>query len=98
MENSKTIYRTSGRVVTRRIGSDNLLVPISGGVACENVVFPLNDTGLFVWERLSAGKTLGQAAQDLADRFDVGIDQGLADCEELLERLLAEHLLEEVEA
>lgn len=96
MNNDQT-YRPAGRVVTRRIGADNLLVPVSGGVARENAVFPINDTGLFIWDRLSAGKTVADTAKELAAHFAVERSQALTDCDELLQRLLDEKLLEEVE-
>jgi hypothetical protein len=94
----QTIYRPSGRVVTRRIGTDNLLVPVSGGVAKENAVFPVNETGLFVWERLSGGKTVSDTAQQVTEQFAVDLSVALADCNELLLRLIDEKLLEEVPA
>ena len=96
--NAEQTYRPAGRVVTRRIGEDQLLVPISGQAAGENAVFPLNQTGLFVWERLSAGKTLGETAQELAETFDVDIDSGLVDCENIAQRLVEEKLLEVISA
>jgi len=58
MSDSQAKYHPVGRVVTRRIGADQLLVPVSGGAARENVIFPVNETGLFVWERLTAGKAV----------------------------------------
>ena len=88
-------YRSTGRVVVRQIGEDRLLVPISGGTAGENAVFPLNKTGLFIWERFGEGKTVQQAAEDVVDCFDVDEQTALADCSGLLEQLLEQKLVEE---
>lgn len=82
--------------MTRRIGADNLLVPVSGGSAGENAVFPVNDTGLFVWEQVIDGRTPAEAAHGLTERFTVDLPTALEDCKELVLRLLDQKLLEEV--
>lgn len=94
MPNDQTVYRPTGRVVTRRIGEDNLLVPVSGGAARENAVFPVNDTGLFVWEQLSGGKTVDQTAREMTRTFEVTVDIALDDCMQIAQELLNNKLLE----
>lgn len=89
-------YRPVGRLVIRRIGKDNLLVPVSGAVATTNAVFPLNDTGLFIWEHLSSGKSVTQTAAELSRAFSVTFAAAVADCQEYAGKLLAEKLLEGV--
>ncbi len=94
--NHSPTFTMKGRIVLRRIGEDRLLVPVSGGIAHENCVFPLNETGAFIWERLSAGISLADTAQAVAEAFAVSADQALADCREYAGRLVAQQLLEEV--
>ena len=89
-------YRMKGRVVLRRIGADRLLVPVSGNAAQENCVFPLNETGEFVWERLSRGRPLAEIAGELAGTFMVSSEAALADCRQYAGELVAQQLLEEV--
>ena len=89
-------FRINGRVVLRRIGEDRLLVPVSGGIARENCVFPLNETGEFIWERLSHGRSLAETARELAGAFAVSPEAALADCCEYAGELVARRLLEEV--
>lgn len=91
-----TAYRMKGRVVLRRIGEDHLLVPVSGDAARENCVFPLNETGEFLWARLSQGVPLAEAARAVAGEFTVSFDAALADCREYAEALVAQRLLEVV--
>lgn len=83
-----------GRVVLRRIGADRLLVPVSGDVARENSVFPVNETGEFIWESLTKGHALEETAAAVAATFAVGLEDARADCREFAERLLAQRLLE----
>ena len=89
-----TTYRMKGRVVLRRIGEDRLLVPVSGDVARESCVFPLNETGEFIWERLSIGRPVEEAARALAETFEVSLDAARADCREYVRELVAQQLLE----
>ena len=89
-------FQMKGRVVLRRIGADRLLVPVSGGVAQENCVFPLNETGVFIWERLSQGVPLDATARAVAETFEVASDAAQADCQDFAGELVAQQLLEEV--
>ena len=90
-----TIYRMKGRVVLRRIGEDRLLVPVSGDAARENCVFPVNETGEFIWDCLAKGQTLVETAAAVAAAFAVTPETARADCLEFAERLLAQRLIEE---
>jgi hypothetical protein len=89
-------YRMKGKVVLRRIGEDRLLVPVSGAVARENCVFPINDTGEFIWTRLSNGQTIDETAAALAAEFDVSPELAAADCRAYAAELTGQLLLEEV--
>lgn len=88
-------YRIQGRVVLRRIGEDRLLVPVSGPAARENGVFPLNETGEFMWNCLAQGRTLAETAAAVAAAFAVASEEALSDCRGFAERLRAHGLIEE---
>jgi len=88
-------YRMKGKVVLRRMGEDRLLVPVSGSAAQENCVFPLNETGVFIWERLSVSQPMEEVAQALAQAFAVSVEDARADCREYADALLTQQLLEE---
>ena len=93
--NTSSTYRIKGRVVLRRIGEDRLLVPVSGDAARENCVFPLNETGEFIWGCLTAGRTLDETAAAVAAAFAVAPEDALDDCREFAEYLVAQRLVEE---
>jgi hypothetical protein len=84
--------------VLRRIGADRLLVPVTSAPELENCVFPLNETGAFIWERLSQGQSLAATARSLAETFAVSPEGALADCREFAAELVAHSLLEETGA
>jgi len=88
-------YRMVGRVVLRRIGTDTLLVPVSG-LAAGGRVFPVNPTAECVWSCLSAGGTPAEAAAQIADQFGGDPAEALADCIACAQTLCDEQLLEEV--
>jgi hypothetical protein len=96
MKEQAATFRMKGRVVLRHIGEDRLLVPVSGDVARENCVFPLNNTGEFIWERLSRGESVEQVARGLAVAFEVPWEAALADCQEYAGELVSQQLLEGV--
>jgi len=87
--------RMKGRVVLRRMGADRLLVPVSGPAAQENCVFPLNETGVFIWERLSVGQPLEEVVQALAKTFAVSVEDARRDCRAYVVELMEQQLLEE---
>ncbi len=91
-----TIYRPKGRVVLRRIGEDRLLVPVSGDVAREPCVFPVNETGEFIWARLREGRTVEETAAALSDAFEVAESEALEDVRDFAQALVAHGLVEEV--
>jgi hypothetical protein len=95
MRDGAVTYRMKGRVALRRIGTDCLLVPVSGEAARENCVFPVNDTGEFIWERLVQGQPVEAVARQVAAEFAVPEAAALADCRAFAGELVAQRLLEE---
>ena len=91
--NDAATFKVMGKVVVRRIGADRLLVPVSGDVAREGCVFPINATGEFIWNALAGGRTMAATAAALAAEFDVAPETALADCREFAGELLAQRLL-----
>lgn len=89
-------FRAKGRVVVRTIGRDRLLVPVSGSVAHTNRIFPLNETGMVIWEGVSSGASVDEVAALLVSRFEVSFAVAASDVAAYVERLLQEELIEEV--
>lgn len=87
-------FNVCGRIVVRTIGSDTLLVPVSGPVAGGRV-FPINDSALTVWNALSVAGTARHAADALVQEFGIDGEEALADSRECLATFLNEGLIEE---
>lgn len=87
-------YQMKGRVVLRRIGTDTLLVPVSGRAAGGRV-FPVNATAECIWNCLSQGGTPAEAADRMVEQFNVDREEALADCLSCAAMLCEEQLVEE---
>lgn len=87
------VYQSCGRIVVRTIGSDTLLVPVSGASAGGRV-FPVNDSALLVWERVAEGDSVQAATEALAARYQLDTEEAIADCRECIDTFLDEGLLE----
>jgi hypothetical protein len=88
------VYQMCGRVVIRRIGSDTLLVPVSGPAAGGRV-FPVNESALTVWESVAGGASVQSATEVLAERYALPAGEAREDCLACLETFLKEGLVEE---
>ena len=83
-----------GRVVVRRIGTDTLLVPVSGPAAGGRV-YPVNATAECAWGCLSKGGTPAQAAARVETQFEVDGKKALSDCVAFASELIEQRLIEQ---
>jgi hypothetical protein len=81
-----------GKVVTRRIANETIIVPMRANVADLDSVYTLNEVGSFIWELLDGGRSAQSIAEMVAAEFDVAIEQAVRDVDELLTALEAKGL------
>ncbi len=86
-------YEPVGKIVVRHIGDDALLVPVSGNAADDHAVFPLNETGMFIWERIVEGKSIAEISQFIAGMYRIDSDRAADDCSQFVDQLLDAGLL-----
>lgn len=55
---------------------------------------PMNETGAFIWERASAGKTAAVIAKELAEHYSVSEAETIADVRQFFELLEAKGIRE----
>lgn len=72
----------------RRVADTNVVVPI--GPATEKLagMIHLNDTGVFLWERLETNQSPESLAEALTREYDVDVGRARADVERFLEKLM----------
>jgi len=94
---NEEVYQPCGRVVVRKIGSDTLLVPVSGP-ASGGRVFPVNDSAMVVWDCLTEGGTVREASEALIACYSLDPAVALEDSKACIDTFLSEGLLEKKEA
>jgi hypothetical protein len=80
-------FEPDGEYAVRVIEAETVLVPIRHHVDDLDSIFTLNRSGGLIWEGVLAGKSVGEIAEVLEDRFDVPAAAALADVREFLEIL-----------
>lgn len=70
MTSMQTVARRRDNVVKRRIAGEILLIPIRGELAEMEVIFALDPTSEFIWDRLDGTRTLADIAEDVLAEFD----------------------------
>lgn len=56
--------------------------------------YNFNPVGAFIWERCDGQHTVAQIAVELAQEYDVTLEEATRDCQEYIDGLVAEGLLE----
>ena len=62
----------SPSVVTRKTGSEYVLVPIANNIADMNSVFTLNETGAFIWEHFDGKRNVEEIITELIKEYEIG--------------------------
>ena len=77
------------KFVTRRIGAETILVPLTGDVADLDAVYTLNEVGAFVWDLIDGRRSAQAIAEAVTAEYDVVLEQAVRDVDELLTTLEA---------
>jgi hypothetical protein len=94
--NLKDKYRKTEKIVSRRIGDEQFLVPLSGRLDELQKIFILNPVADLIWQQLNGQRTLADILAAITDNFAVSKDQAGANLGEFIAQLQAEGLIEGV--
>lgn len=72
--NLTLFYELKSRFVTREVGEELVIVPLSGNIAQMNELFTLNTTARFLWENIQQDTTPESLQQLLTEHFEVSDD------------------------
>ncbi|HEV3217121.1 MAG TPA: PqqD family protein [Vicinamibacterales bacterium] len=91
---SRYVYRGADdkSFVTRRIGGETILVPVTAEVADLDSVYTLNEVGSFVWDLIDGRRSAQAIAEAVSAEYDVAIEQATLDVDELVTALEAKGL------
>jgi hypothetical protein len=67
----KAVLSHSPSVVTRKTGSEYVLVPITNNIADMNSVFTLNETGAFIWEQINGERSIQELIDSLTEEDEI---------------------------
>lgn len=76
MADLKSILSHSPGLVTRKTGSEYVLVPVTNNIADMNSVYTLNETGAFIWELIDGKRNVEEIINAVTEEYD--IDKGSA--------------------
>jgi hypothetical protein len=87
MTGLKSVLSHSASVVTRKTGSEYVLVPIANNIADMNSVFTLNETGAFIWELIDGKRDVENIISELTKEYKIDSSSAEADVMELIEKM-----------
>jgi len=70
--------------VTRRIGNQILVVPLTGGVGDLNAIYSLNETGAAIWQMVRDRMPLPQIVAAVCRKFEVSAEEATGDIKDFL--------------
>jgi hypothetical protein len=78
--NSNNLMPGKHVVVTDFDGGEGILVDLN-----TKKYFQLNETAMVVWKGLEQGKSVGEIAGDIVDRYEVALDNATVSVERILD-------------
>jgi hypothetical protein len=87
MTGLKSVLSHSSSVVTRKTGSEYVLVPITNNIADMNSVFTLNETGAFIWELIDGKRDVDEIITELTKEYDIDAESAEADVMAFIEKM-----------
>jgi len=85
--NLKTLQKIKKGFVTREVGAELVLVPLTGNVSQMNELFTMNETGRFIWENINEDTTIEDLVEKMVEAFDVTPEIAEKDITGFLERM-----------
>ncbi|HBC77690.1 MAG TPA: PqqD family protein [Bacteroidales bacterium] len=79
MTTLKTVYNHSPNIVTRKTGSEYVLVPVANNIADMNSVYTLNESGAFIWELIDGKRNAQEIINKLMEEYDIDRDSAEKD-------------------
>ncbi len=74
--------------VTREVGKELVLVPLTGDISQMNELFTMNATGRIIWENISENCTMKCLINKITENFDVTEAKAEEDTEAFLTKML----------
>jgi hypothetical protein len=97
MVDVNSVYALSEDVVTRDIGGETVIVPITGGIGdMEDELYTINDSGQAILSMLDGKKSLREIVMDLSSDYDASVTDITSDVVGFVSELYRRKILVEV--
>ncbi len=87
MTDLRTVFSHSPDIVTRKTGSEYVLVPVANNIADMNSVYTLNETGAFIWELIDGSRNVEEIINKLVEEYNIDKETATTDVFEFAENL-----------
>lgn len=81
------ISKLKSKFVTKQVGDDLVLVPLSGNVSKMNELFTMNETARYIWENMTEKTSIEELADKMILEFDVEKNRAIKDIEIFMEKI-----------
>ena len=80
--------------ILRSVAGNNVVVPVGQATVDFNGMMSLNDTGAFLFDKLTKGTTEEQLINDLMDEYSIDKELATKDVKDFIEKVESEGLFE----
>jgi hypothetical protein len=80
-------FRRAPNLVTRAIGGETIIVPVSGMVGDLDSIYTLNGVGSLIWSLLDGQRGLQDIVRGVTGEFEVAEDEAARDVQGFLDSL-----------
>ena len=87
MVNLKSVPMRSHSIVTRKTGSEYVLVPVANNIADMDSVFTLNETGAFIWELIDETRNVEGLIDEMIKEYDTDRETATNDVLSFIEEM-----------
>jgi len=87
MSDLQSVFSHSPSVVTRKTGSEYVLVPIANNIADMNSVYTLNETGAFIWDQIDGKRDLNEIILKLTGEYEIDESTAREDVLNFIDRM-----------
>lgn len=91
------VFQKCAKVVSRKVGDELIIVPLSTSAGDITSLFSINQTGAFIWENIDGTKTVREIKEKIIGEFKVADQEALTDLIEFMQHLEASGLIEKKE-
>lgn len=91
------VYKPSNNIVTRKIGGEIIIVPITSGIGdMKDDLYCLNSTGKKIWDNLNGKDDLLHIVKELSEEYDAPFSEIEEDVLGIIEELSIRNLIDKV--